>query len=48
MVEIVAVVSEQYKDHKEAITFLEKTEPKVKINPDAQNLCKGTKLKTLF
>ncbi|CAH1155515.1 unnamed protein product [Phaedon cochleariae] len=40
LVEIVAVVVEHYKDPKEAITFLEKTEPKVKVNPDAQNLCK--------
>ncbi|KAJ8956397.1 hypothetical protein NQ318_015135 [Aromia moschata] len=40
LVEIVAIVVEQYKDPKEAIAFLEKTEPKVKINPDAQNLCK--------
>ncbi|XP_023029955.2 regulatory particle non-ATPase 9 [Leptinotarsa decemlineata] len=40
LVEIVALVVEQYKDPKEAVTFLEKTEPKVKINPDAQNLCK--------
>ncbi|VEN57812.1 unnamed protein product [Callosobruchus maculatus] len=40
LVEIVAVVVEQYKDPKEAIAFLEKTEPKVKFNSDAQNLCK--------
>ncbi|ERL87811.1 26S proteasome non-ATPase regulatory subunit 13 [Dendroctonus ponderosae] len=40
LVEIVAVVIEQFKDPKEAVTFLEKTEPKVKVNPDAQNLCK--------
>lgn len=40
MVEIAAIVVEQYKEPKDAITFLEKTEPKVKINPDAQNLCK--------
>ncbi|KAJ8917258.1 hypothetical protein NQ315_002275 [Exocentrus adspersus] len=40
LVEIVAIVVEHYKDPKEAIAFLEKTEPKVKINPDAQNLCK--------
>lgn len=38
--EIVAIVTEQIKQPKEAIAFLEKTEPKVKINPDAQNLCK--------
>lgn len=38
--EIAAVVVEQYKDPKEAVSFLEKTEPKVKINTDAQNLCK--------
>lgn len=40
LVEIVAIVVEQYKEPKEAISFLEKTEPKVKINTDAQNLCK--------
>ncbi|XP_019872657.2 26S proteasome non-ATPase regulatory subunit 13 [Aethina tumida] len=40
LVEIVAIVTEQIKQPKEAIAFLEKTEPKVKINPDAQNLCK--------
>ncbi|KAL1502084.1 hypothetical protein ABEB36_007282 [Hypothenemus hampei] len=40
LVEIIAIVIEQFKDHKEAIVFLEKTEPKVKVNPDAQNLCK--------
>ncbi|CAH1987176.1 unnamed protein product [Acanthoscelides obtectus] len=40
LVEIAALVVEQYKEPKEAIAFLEKTEPKVKINPDAQNLCK--------
>lgn len=40
MVEIVAIVVEQYKEPKEAISFLEKTEPKVKIDTDAQNLCK--------
>ncbi|CAH1102082.1 unnamed protein product [Psylliodes chrysocephalus] len=40
LVEIAAIVVEQYKEPKDAITFLEKTEPKVKINPDAQNLCK--------
>lgn len=38
--EIVAIVVEHYKDPKEAVAFLEKTQPKVKINPDAQNLCK--------
>lgn len=41
LVEIIAIVIEQFKDPKEAVAFLEKTEPKVKINPDAQNLCKG-------
>ncbi|CAH1380757.1 unnamed protein product [Tenebrio molitor] len=40
LVEIAAIVVEQFKDPKEAIAFLEKTEVKVKINPDAQNLCK--------
>lgn len=40
MVEIVADVTKQYKDPKEAIAFLEKTENKVKINTDAKNLCK--------
>lgn len=40
LVEIAAIVVEQIKDPKEAITFLEKTETKVKINSDAQNLCK--------
>jgi len=34
------LVVEQIKDPKEAVAFLEKTEVKVKINPDAQNLCK--------
>lgn len=40
MVEIIAFVIEQFKEPKDAIAFLEKTEAKVKINPDAQNLCK--------
>lgn len=40
LVEIIAVSIEQIKDPQEAVAFLEKTEPKVKINPDAQNLCK--------
>ncbi|XP_050316167.1 26S proteasome non-ATPase regulatory subunit 13 isoform X2 [Anthonomus grandis grandis] len=40
LVEIVAIVIEQFKEPKEAIAFLEKTEPKVKISSDAQNLCK--------
>ncbi|XP_018561999.1 26S proteasome non-ATPase regulatory subunit 13 [Anoplophora glabripennis] len=40
LVEIVAIVVEHYKVPQEAVAFLEKTEPKVKINPDAQNLCK--------
>lgn len=35
------MIIEQFKLPNEAITFLEKTEPKVKISPDAQNLCKG-------
>ncbi|XP_057657286.1 26S proteasome non-ATPase regulatory subunit 13 [Diorhabda carinulata] len=40
LVEIVAVVVQQFKEPKDAIAFLQKTEPKVKVNPDAQNLCK--------
>ncbi|KAF7286681.1 regulatory particle non-ATPase 9 [Rhynchophorus ferrugineus] len=40
LVEIIAIIIEQFKVPNEAITFLEKTEPKVKISPDAQNLCK--------
>ncbi|XP_066252065.1 26S proteasome non-ATPase regulatory subunit 13 [Euwallacea similis] len=40
LVEIIVFVIEQFKDPKEATTFLEKTEPKVKSNSDAQNLCK--------
>lgn len=40
LVEIIAIAIEQIKDPLEAVAFLEKTEPKVKINPDAQNLCK--------
>lgn len=38
--EIVAFVVEQFQDKKEAVGFLEKLEGKVKINSDAQNLCK--------
>lgn len=34
------MVAEQFKEPKDAIAFLEKTETKVKINTDAQNLCK--------
>ncbi|CAG9770043.1 unnamed protein product [Ceutorhynchus assimilis] len=40
LVEIVAIVIEQIKQPKDAIAFLEKTQPKVKVNSDAQNLCK--------
>uniref|UniRef100_A0A6P7GSD6 26S proteasome non-ATPase regulatory subunit 13 n=1 Tax=Diabrotica virgifera virgifera TaxID=50390 RepID=A0A6P7GSD6_DIAVI len=40
LVEIVAIVVQQFKNPKDAVAFLEKTEPKVKINSDAQNLCK--------
>ncbi|XP_048488025.1 26S proteasome non-ATPase regulatory subunit 13 [Plutella xylostella] len=40
LVEIVAVIVEQYKDKKEAIAFLEKIEQKVKINDEATALCK--------
>ncbi|XP_030749020.1 26S proteasome non-ATPase regulatory subunit 13 [Sitophilus oryzae] len=40
LVEIVAVVIEQFKNPSEAVAFLEKTEPKVKISSDAVNLCK--------
>ncbi|XP_072392949.1 26S proteasome non-ATPase regulatory subunit 13 [Diabrotica undecimpunctata] len=40
LVEIVAIVVQQFKNPKDAVAFLEKTEPKVKINADAQNLCK--------
>lgn len=38
--EIVAYVVEQYQDKREAVAFLEKLEGKVKVNTDAQNLCK--------
>lgn len=40
LVEIVAFVIEQYKDKKDAVEFLKKIEQKVKINSDAQSLCK--------
>lgn len=40
LVEILANVVEQFQDKKEATVFLEKLETKVKINSDAQNLCK--------
>lgn len=35
-----AIVIKQYKDKQAAITFLEKTEPKVKNNKEALALCK--------
>lgn len=38
--EIAAFVVEQFTDKKEAVSFLEKLETKVKANTDAQNLCK--------
>lgn len=38
--EIVVYIVEQFQDKKEAVAFLEKLESKVKINSDAQNLCK--------
>ncbi|GBP73727.1 26S proteasome non-ATPase regulatory subunit 13 [Eumeta japonica] len=40
LMEIVAHVVQQYSDKKEAIAFLEKLEPKVKINDEALALCK--------
>lgn len=40
MVEIVAIIIEQFKDKNEAVQFLEKMGPKVKSNTDAENLCK--------
>jgi 26S proteasome regulatory subunit N9 len=39
-VEILAIVVVQYKDHKEAIAFLQQTEPKVQGNVEAVALCK--------
>lgn len=39
-VEILAHVIKQFKDKRAAITFLEKTEPKVKNNTEAHALCK--------
>lgn len=38
--EILAIVVKQYTDHKEAIEFLQQTEPKVKANVEAVALCK--------
>ncbi|KAL4712099.1 hypothetical protein ACJJTC_010960 [Scirpophaga incertulas] len=40
LIEIVAHIVKQYKDQKDAITFLEKMEAKVKINDEALALCK--------
>ncbi|KAJ8687443.1 hypothetical protein QAD02_023237 [Eretmocerus hayati] len=40
LMEILAHVVKQYKDKRAAITFLEKTEPKVKNNKEAVALCK--------
>lgn len=40
LVEIIAIVIEQYKNKKEAVEFLEKIQQKVKSNSDAENLCK--------
>lgn len=38
--EIVAYLVEQFQEKREAVAFLEKLEAKVKVNADAQNLCK--------
>lgn len=40
LIEIVAIVIEQFTDKTEAIAFIEKVQPKVKANTDAENLCK--------
>lgn len=40
MVEIIAFIVPKYADPKEAVTFLEATEPKVKANTEAVALCK--------
>ncbi|XP_017775177.1 PREDICTED: 26S proteasome non-ATPase regulatory subunit 13 [Nicrophorus vespilloides] len=40
LMEIVAIVIEQYKNKTEAVEFLTKIGPKVKANSDAENLCK--------
>ncbi|KAF5281719.1 hypothetical protein FQA39_LY17740 [Lamprigera yunnana] len=40
LVEIIAVVIEQFTNKKEAVTFLQKIESRVKSNTDALNLCK--------
>jgi len=40
LVEIIAIVIEQFKNKQDAIKFLDKIAPKVKSNSDAENLCK--------
>ncbi|KAK5638676.1 hypothetical protein RI129_012971 [Pyrocoelia pectoralis] len=40
LVEIIAVVIEQFVNKKDAVEFLQKIEPKIKSNTDALNLCK--------
>lgn len=40
LVEIISIIVKQYKDPKEAVEFLEKTETKVKSNTQAVTLCK--------
>ncbi|KAM3956050.1 26S proteasome non-ATPase regulatory subunit 13-like [Aphomia sociella] len=40
LIEICAYIVEQYSNKKEAIAFLEKMEPKVKMNEEALTLCK--------
>lgn len=40
LVEILAIIVEQFQNKKEAVEFIEKLETKVKINSDAQSLCK--------
>ncbi|XP_053621755.1 26S proteasome non-ATPase regulatory subunit 13 [Plodia interpunctella] len=40
LIEICAHIVEQYSNKREAITFLEKMEPKVKMNDEALTLCK--------
>jgi len=39
-VEIIAIVVQQYQDPKDAIAFLQQTEPKVQANVEALALCK--------
>lgn len=40
LVEIIALIIPKFTDHKEAVSFLKATEPKVKGNNDAVALCK--------